>query len=149
RAEIRKPGLAERMASGEMRPDFGPPALHPSAGAVLVSARPPLIAFNVELEVADLALAKQVAAAIREPGLPGVRAIGLLLPERSRAQVSTNIHDFTRTSPAAVLEAVRARAAVAGAELVGLAPRAAFEGFPPAVPLRGLRTIEDSLASER
>ncbi|MBA2506338.1 MAG: glutamate formiminotransferase [Thermoleophilaceae bacterium] len=149
RAAIRKPGLAERIASGEMTPDFGPLELHPTAGAVLVTARPPLIAFNVDLASDDVALAQEIAAEIREPGLPGVRAIGLLLDDRGRAQVSTNIHDHARTSPAAVVEAVAGRAEIAEAELVGLAPAAAFADFPENVPIRGLRTIEDALASER
>ncbi len=152
RAELRRGGpaeLARRMAAGQLRPDFGPRELHPTAGAVLVAARPPLIAFNVELAPeATLEQARDVAAVIREggrEGLPGVRAIGLWLDNLGIAQVSTNVEDFAATSPAAVVAAVGRHAPVAGAELVGLAPQAAFTDFPAAVPLRGYATIEDAL----
>jgi glutamate formiminotransferase/glutamate formiminotransferase/formiminotetrahydrofolate cyclodeaminase len=133
-------GLAERMESGELVPDYGPPRAHERAGAVLAAARPPLVAFNVDLATEDLELAKSIAAELRESGgdgLPGVRALGLHLPERGRAQVSTNVHDHRAVPLAAIVERVRAKAPVAEAELVGLAPRAAFEGFPEDVPLRG------------
>ena len=153
RAQLRRggpDGLAARIASGEQRPDFGPPALHPSAGAVLVAARPPLVAFNVELGPgATLDDARTIAARIREggrDGLPGVRAIGLWLAARGCAQVSTNIEDPGRVTPAELLAAVSRLGPVAEAELVGLAPAAALAGFPDAVPLRGVATIEDALA---
>jgi glutamate formiminotransferase / 5-formyltetrahydrofolate cyclo-ligase len=152
RAELRRGGPAElsrRIEAGELAPDFGPPRLHPTAGAVLVAARPPLVAFNVELDpAATLEDAKAIAARIREggpEGLPRLRAIGLWLSERGLAQVSTNVEDHRATPLAAVVAAVARHAAVAGAELVGLAPRAAFDGFPDDVPLRGYATIEDSL----
>ena len=85
--------LAERMRSGELVADFGPAAPHPSAGATLVTARPPLAAFNVELDTDDVEVARAVAAELRESGggLGGVRAIGVDLGDR--AQVSTNVHD--------------------------------------------------------
>lgn len=152
RAELRRggpAGLAARIAAGELRPDFGPPELHPTAGAVLVAARPPLVAFNVELQPpATVQDAKEIAALIREggrEGLAGVRAIGLWLDETGVAQVSTNVEDHVATPLATVVGAVASHAPVAGAELVGLAPRAAFDGFPEAVPLRGYATVEDSL----
>jgi len=156
RAELRRGGpaqLARRIAAGELRPDFGPPRLHPTAGAVLVAARAPLIAFNVEL-VAGRSPdeARAIAARIREggeDGLPAVRAIGLWLERAGHAQVSTNIEDHLQTTPAGVVEAVARLAgaeAIAGAELVGLAPRAAFDDWPGEVPLAGLETIEDALA---
>ena len=152
RAELRRGGpeaLAARIAAGELAPDAGPARLHPTAGAVLVAARPPLIAFNVELAPpATLATARQIAAQIREggpEGLAGVRAIGLRLPRGGIVQVSTNVEDHAATSPAQVVEAVRRHAPVAGAELVALAPRAALEGFPPDVPLRNRALIEDRL----
>jgi glutamate formiminotransferase len=110
----------------------------------LAAARPPLIAFNLELEGGDLELARRIAAEIRESGggLPGVRAIGLYLQERGRPQVSTNVHDFRATPLRELVGAVRERAQRAGAEvaeaeLVGLAPEAALEGFPADVPIRG------------
>jgi glutamate formiminotransferase len=153
RAQLRRGGpaaLAERIDSGELVPDYGPRKLHPTAGAVLVAARPPLIAFNVELgPSATVADARRTAAAIREGGehgLPGVRAIGLWLDHLGLAQVSTNIEDHEGTSPAQVVAAVAEHAPVAGAELVGLAPRAAFADFSPDVPLRGYATIEDALS---
>ncbi len=152
RAQLRRGGpaeLARRIAAAELAPDFGPEALHPTAGAVLVGARPPLIAFNVELgPSATLQDARAIAAAIREggeEGLPGVRAIGLWLTQLGLAQVSTNVEDHRRASPAAVVAAVARRAPVVGAELVGLAPRAAFADFPDDVALRGYETIEDAL----
>jgi glutamate formiminotransferase/glutamate formiminotransferase/formiminotetrahydrofolate cyclodeaminase len=152
RAELRRggpEGLASRIAAGELRPDFGPGELHPSAGAVLVGARPPLIAFNVELAPpSTLADAKEIAAAIREGGAEGlesVRAIGVWLAERRVAQVSTNIEDHRKTPLATVVQAIGRRAGVAQAELVGLAPRAAFDDFPDDIPIRGRATIEDAL----
>jgi glutamate formiminotransferase len=152
RAELRRGGPAElrrRIDAGELKPDFGPPNLHPSAGAVLVAARPPLVAFNVELEPpATVDDAKQIAAHIRESGdegLTGLRAIGLWLGESGRAQVSTNVEDHRATPLRAVVEAVARHAPVAGAELVGLAPEAAFEQFPKDIPLRGYATIEQTL----
>ncbi|HYI80121.1 MAG TPA: hypothetical protein VEW67_04600 [Thermoleophilaceae bacterium] len=158
RADLRRGGwrgLAERMERGELVPDFGPPRAHPTAGAVLATARPPLVAFNVDLDSDDLELARAIAADIRESapgGLAGVRAIGLLLDERGRAQVSTNVHDHRVTPLAAIVDAVRDRAPVAEAELVGLAPEAAFEGFPSDVPLRGFdparHLIENALRSD-
>lgn len=152
RAQLRRGGPAElgrRIAAGELKPDFGPPQLHPTAGAVLVAARPPLIAFNVELAPpATVEDARRIAALIREggdEGLPGLRAIGLWLKESGVAQVSTNIEQHRAAPPAAVVAAVSRHAPVAGAELVGLTPQEAFAGFPADIPLRGYATIEDSL----
>jgi len=132
-------GLAERLESGEVVPDFGPHRAHPSAGVILAAARPPLVAFNVDLDSDDVELARRVALSLRESngGLAGVRALGLYLPDRGRAQVSTNVEDHRRTPLREVVEAVRTQAPVAEAELVGLAPQAAFEGFPEDVHLRG------------
>ncbi|CAN5498806.1 glutamate formimidoyltransferase [soil metagenome] len=157
RAELRRggpAGLAERIASGAVVPDFGPARAHPSAGVVLAAARPPLVAFNVDLETGDVEVARAIAADIRESaagGLPGVRAIGLYLVDRGRAQVSINVHDHRATSLRDVVEAVRARGSVAEAELVGLAPAAALEGFPGDVALRGFdprrHVLEEALRS--
>jgi glutamate formiminotransferase/glutamate formiminotransferase/formiminotetrahydrofolate cyclodeaminase len=146
-------GLAERLRAGELRPDYGPPHVHPTAGATLVTARPPLLAFNVDLASDDVDLARRIAAVLRESGggLPGVRAIGLHLPARGRAQVSTNVHDHRAVPLRAVVEAVAAHAEVAEAEIVGLVPSEALEGFPPEVPLRGFdpsrHVIENALRS--
>lgn len=145
RAELRRSGpqrLARAIAAGELVPDFGPRRLSPTAGAVLVAARPPLVAFNLVLEPpATLAQARDIAARIREDGpegLPGVRAIGLALARAGgTSQVSTNVEDHRATPLAAVVAAVRRHADVRAAELVGLAPRAALEGFPAGVPIEG------------
>ena len=153
RAELRRGGpakLAERIDAGELRPDFGPKEPHPTAGAVLVAARPPLVAFNVELAPpARLEDARSIAARIREggrEGLESVRAIGLWLDAGEVAQVSTNVEDHRATPLAKVVEAVARHAAPSRAELVGLAPRAAFDGFPDELPVANRRTIEDALA---
>ena len=154
RAELRRGGpeeLQRKLDSEQLRPDFGPPNLHPTAGAVLVAVRPPLVAFNIELEPpATIEDAKEVARHIREggdQGLHGVRAIGLWLAESQLAQVSTNVEDHRATPLRAVVEAVAQHAPVRGAELVGLAPEAAFDRFPTNIPLRGYATIEQSLQS--
>jgi glutamate formiminotransferase / 5-formyltetrahydrofolate cyclo-ligase len=153
RAFLRRGGLAEldrRIHAGALTPDFGPPRLHPTAGAVLVAARPPLVAFNVELAPpATPADARAIAAAIREggpEGLPGVRALGLALTAQGGiAQVSTNVEDHRAVSLAEVVAAVARHAPVQAAELVGLAPARAFDGFPDDVPVKGRRTVEDAL----
>jgi glutamate formiminotransferase len=146
RAYFRNGGLPElwlRMESGELQPDFGPPLPHPKGGATLVTARPPLAAFNVELDSGDLEVARAVAAGLRESGggLPGVRAIGLRLSS-GRGQVSTNVHDPLSVPLRAVVEGVRELAAPLGArpleaELVGLVPATALADYPADVPLRG------------
>jgi glutamate formiminotransferase len=156
RAAIRAGGptrLAERMAAGELKPDYGPSTPHETAGAVLVTARPPLIAFNLDLDTDDVELARAVAARLRESGggPPGVRAIGLHLPARGRAQVSFNVHDHRAVPLRILVEGVRREAPVAEAELVGLAPAAAFEGFPEDLPIRDFdpdrKLIENALRS--
>jgi glutamate formiminotransferase / 5-formyltetrahydrofolate cyclo-ligase len=152
RASIRTGGpreLARRMSEGDLTPDYGPRTLDLRTGAVLVAARPPLVAFNVELATDDVAAAKRIAAEIREAngGLPGVRAIGLYLPKRGRAQVSTNVHDHLKTPLAEIVARVERHAPIAEAEIVGLAPRAALDGFPENVPLRHSGSIENALGS--
>jgi glutamate formiminotransferase len=156
RADLRRGGpavLAERVAAGELSPDYGPAEIHPSAGATLVTARPPLVAFNVELATDDVELAKQIAAELREKpgggGLPGVRAIGLLLDARDCAQVSLNVHDHTAVPLAEIVARVERRAPVAEAELVGLAPAAALEGLPDDLHVRNRRTIEEALGTSQ
>ncbi|HEY6144955.1 MAG TPA: hypothetical protein VIV13_01665 [Solirubrobacterales bacterium] len=146
RAYFRNGGLTElwlRMESGELRPDFGPDLPHRSAGATLVTARPPLAAFNVELDSGVVEVARAVAAGLRESGggPAGVRAIGLLLSS-GRAQVSTNVHDPLAVPLGEVVARVRELAAPLGArpleaELVGLVPQAALADYPADVPIRG------------
>jgi glutamate formiminotransferase len=145
RAELRRggtDGLARRLREGELRPDFGPARVDSRTGATLVAARPPLVAFNLLLAApAALEDARAAAAAVREggaDGLPGVRAIGLWLAREGAAQVSLNVEDPEAVPLRDVVAAVRARVPVAAAELVGLAPRAAFAGFPDDLPVRGL-----------
>jgi len=146
-------GLAERLESGALTPDAGPARLHPSAGAVLITARPPLVAFNLELASAGIEAARRIAARLRESGggPAGVRAIGLELAASGRAQVSVNVHDPDGVPLRRIVELVAAEAEVAEAELVGLAPAAALEGFPAEVPLRGFdpnrHVIEQALRS--
>lgn len=151
RAYFRSGGLAElalRMESGELEPDFGPRLPHRTAGATLVTARPPLAAFNVELDSGDLEIARSVAAGLREAGagLPGVRAMGLVLSS-GRGQVSANVHDPLAVPLAQVVERVRQLAAPLGArpveaELVGLIPAGALAGYPDDVPIRGFDPAE-------
>jgi glutamate formiminotransferase / 5-formyltetrahydrofolate cyclo-ligase len=133
RAQLRRAGGLAQFA-----PDFGPREPHPTAGATLVAARPPLVAFNVEVD-APVERAREIAAGLRAD--LDVRALGLQLS--STVQVSTNIEDHTRVTAADVVAYVAARAPVTGAELVAPAPRAALAGFPPDVPLRGPPAIED------
>jgi glutamate formiminotransferase len=146
RSFFRAGGLVElrrRLGSGELRPDFGPAELHPSAGATLVTARAPLAAFNVELEGAEIETAREVAGRLRESGggLPGVRAIGIDLGD-GRTQVSINVHDPITVPLAQVAERVRELAAdkdarAVAAEIVGLIPEAALDGWPDDLPLPG------------
>ena len=130
-------GLREEIATNPDRaPDFGPTRLHPRGGAVAVGARKPLIAFNINLRTADLALAIKIANTIRESsgGMPAVQAMGVLLENPGRpamAQVSTNLVDWERTGIAAVVGEVRRLAREAGTdvdhcELIGLAPTGAL-----------------------
>ena len=129
--DIRKPqyeGLAELLDTTHV-PDAGPRTLHPTAGAIVIGARPPLIAFNIELDTADLKLAQRIAKEIRESsgGLLAVQAKGFMLTDPPRAQVSMNLLDHTVTSLPSVWREVASRAAAAGVrilrgELIGLIP---------------------------
>ena len=145
RAYFREGGpteLGRRMKSGELEPDLGPPEPHPTAGATLCTAREPLVAFNVELDTPDPEVARAVAAELREAGggLDGVRALGLQR-ESGQCQVSMNVQDPIGVPLATVIAEIKRLAAEHGArpveaELVGLAPEAAFEGYPDDVPIR-------------
>lgn len=126
-------GLKSEIARPERHPDFGPPRLHPTAGATCVGARPFLIAYNVNLSTPDVTVAQRIAEAVREKdgGLTNVRAIGLYLSARHQAQVSMNLLDAERTPVHRVLEMVRREAArygvsVTGTEIVGLVPAGAL-----------------------
>lgn len=137
-----------RGAFGDLVPDCGPAAPHPSAGAAAVGARPLLVAYNVWLAEPDLALARRVAAAVRRPE---VRTLGLQVGDR--VQVSMNLIDPLAVGPGAATDAVAALAAVAGCELVGLVPEAVLEAEDPArwdeLDLAADRTIEARLTAAR
>ncbi|HYA09690.1 MAG TPA: glutamate formimidoyltransferase [Gaiellaceae bacterium] len=120
--------LARRVADAELAPDYGPARLDERAGAVLVGARRPLIAFNVNLR-GSLEAAREVAAVVRERdgGFPGVRALGLELPSAGLVQVSMNVEDYEAAALHEIVARVEQEAAargaeVAGSELVGLMP---------------------------
>jgi glutamate formiminotransferase len=139
-------GLERRVADGELEPDAGPRTIDPRTGAVLVGARAPLVAYNVDLATDDASVARAVAAAVREStgGLPGVQAIGLRLPRAGRTQVSMNVVDLER-SPVhevyarVVAEAVARGVAVEGGELVGLVPTGVVEAAAAAgAPVPGI-----------
>jgi glutamate formiminotransferase len=124
--------LQRRIDAGELIPDFGPRVLDERAGGVIVGARRPLIAFNVNLETDDVEVARAIASVVREKGggFPGVRALGLALPRAGHAQVSMNIEDYEVAALHDILARVEREAhargvEVSGSELVGLMPSAA------------------------
>ena len=129
---FRRGGLEElrrRIDAGELVPDDGPRGIDPRSGAVLVGARPFLVAYNVELATDDLGVAREIAAAIRESsgGMPGAQAIGLALPGSGRVQVSMNVIDVERAPLHDVVRRIREEASARGVEvrageLVGLVP---------------------------
>jgi len=118
----------------ERAPDVGPPRLHETAGAIVVGARPFLIAFNVNLRTGNISVARKIARAVRarDGGLPFVKALGMELKSRGLVQVSMNLVDYETTGLSEAYDAVRKHAEllgveVVGAELVGLAPQAALD----------------------
>ena len=149
-ADIRRgefEGLVTKLASSDWAPDYGPSRPHPTAGATVIGARRPLIAFNVNLATDRIETAKAVAAAVRESsgGLPFVKALGIALPDRGIVQVSMNLTNFERTSIVRAFGTVREEAERRGAlvvesEIVGLVPEAAL---PPA-PIQTLQLVRFS-----
>jgi glutamate formiminotransferase/glutamate formiminotransferase/formiminotetrahydrofolate cyclodeaminase len=140
--------LQSRLDAGELKPAYGPPWLDERTGAVLVGARRPLIAFNVNLRGASVEVAREIAAAVRESGggFPGVRALGLDLPSAGRVQVSMNVEDYEAAALHEIVARIEREAAahgaeVEGSELVGLMPAGAavaaagallrIDGFDP------------------
>jgi len=113
-------GLQQRIDTGELTPDFGPTQLHDRAGGVILGARRPLIAFNVNLR-GDLAVARSIASVVREKGggFPGVRALGLDLPRAGLVQVSMNVEDWEASALHEIVERISSEAAAHGAEVVG------------------------------
>jgi glutamate formiminotransferase len=112
--------LGRRLERGELAPDFGPLKLDEGAGGVLVGARRPLIAFNVNLR-GSLEAAREIARVVRERdgGFPGVRALGLVLPRAGLVQVSMNVEDYEAAALHEIVERVEQEAAACGAEVVG------------------------------
>ena len=132
--------LQRRIDAGELRPDYGPAELDERAGGVIVGARRPLIAFNVNLATDDVEIARAIAGVVREKGggFPGVRALGLLLPRAGRAQVSMNVEDYEAAALHEIVQRVEDEARahgveVADAELVGLMPAGAAAAAAGAV----------------
>jgi glutamate formiminotransferase len=124
----------EIAANADRRPDFGEPQVHPTAGATVVGARKPLIAYNINLDTSDVGIAKYIAKRVRfsSGGFRYVKAMGVLLKDRNQAQVSMNLTDFQHTSMELVFETVRREAErygvnVASSEIVGLIPQRALE----------------------
>jgi glutamate formiminotransferase len=159
-AYFRRGGLRElerRVETRELEPDAGPRRLDPRTGAVLVGARPPLVAYNIALATDDVGVARDIAAIVRESGggMPGVQAIGLYLPRSGCAQVSMNVLDLDRSPLHEVVARVVAEAGtkgveVRGGELVGLVPARALEAARAAdVQVPGVdetRVLERALA---
>ena len=131
-ATIRKgqfEGMAEKVQQEEWEPDFGGRRIHPTGGVVAVGARPPLVAYNLNLNTSDVQIAKNIAKIIREKdgGLRCVKAMGFMLEDRGIAQVSINMTDYRVTPLYRVTELVKAEARrygvqVIGTEVVGLCP---------------------------
>lgn len=150
-ADVRKgefEGLAAKMSRPEWKPDFGPDGPHPTAGAVAIGARAPLIAYNINLATRDLAIAERIAKSIRHigGGFRYVKAMGVDLADRGLVQVSINMTNFRKTPLHRVFECVKSEAerhgvSVVGSEIVGLTPADALfmaaehylrlEGFTP------------------
>jgi glutamate formiminotransferase len=142
--------MGEKVKEEQWIPDFGGQRIHPTGGVVGVGARPPLIAYNINLSTSDLSIASKIAKIIRRSGggFDCVKALGVMLEERNIAQVSINMTDFTKTPLYRVVELVKAEAArygvhVVGTEIVGLCPMNALfdaaeyylqiEDFDPAI----------------
>ena len=151
-------GLGAKLIRPAWRPDYGPPAPHPSAGAAAIGARGPLVAFNVNLASDDIGIARRIARTVRASGggLPHVKAIGVRLspPRKNCVQVSMNLTDYRRTPLSVALASVAREAAregieIAGTELVGLVPQDAVDGSAGGTPMfdviRPHRTIEAQL----
>lgn len=137
-ADIRRggfEGFSTKIAEPAWTPDYGAPRIHPTAGVTVIGARFFLIAFNAVLETADVAAARAIARRVRESGggLPAVRALGVYLASRGRAQVSMNLVDYRRTPILTALDRVRREAEALGTrvletEVIGLVPEEAALG---------------------
>ena len=126
-------GLKVSIQEENRHPDFGEPRLHPTAGATVVGARMPLVAFNVNLGTNKKEIADQIARSVRESngGFKNVKGMGVVLEERGQVQVSMNLENYRTTPIYRVLEVIRREAArygvpVVGTELIGLVPQEAL-----------------------
>lgn len=126
-------GMAEKVKDPEWEPDFGGARIHPTGGVVAVGARPPLVAYNLNLNTSDVQIAKNIAKIIREKdgGLNNVKAMGFMLEDRNIAQVSINMTDYRVTPLYRVTELVKSEAkrygvTVIGSEVIGLCPMKAL-----------------------
>ena len=155
-ADIRRgeyEGFADKIKKDEWKPDYGPQAVHPTAGATVVGARMPLVAFNINLDTDDLEIANKIARKVRHSsgGLRFVKAIGIDLSERNIVQVSMNMTDYTQTSLYQAFEMVKFEAKrygvnVIGSELIGLLPAQAL--FDVAEYYLGLEDFESEQIME-
>ena len=126
-------GLKEAIKTPERQPDFGPAQMHPKAGAVAVGARPPLVAYNINLDTDNVDIAKAIARTIRgsSGGYPSIKALGVLIEETGKAQVTINVCNYKEVSLARVFETVKSEAErygvnITGSEIVGLVPMEAL-----------------------
>ncbi|MFY9140715.1 MAG: glutamate formimidoyltransferase [Thermacetogeniaceae bacterium] len=126
-------GLKEAIKTPERQPDFGPAQMHPKAGAVAVGARPPLVAYNINLDTDNVDIAKAIARTIRgsSGGYPSIKALGVLIEETGKAQVTINVCNYKEVSLARVFETVKIEAErygvnITGSEIVGLVPMEAL-----------------------
>ena len=154
-AQVRRPryeGLSEAMARPGGKPDFGPAKPHPTAGAAVVGARPFLIAYNIQLSTTDVAVARRIAARMRERdgGLPAVQALGIELASQGCAQLSMNLLDHETTPLWRVWEeaerlAAEERVSLLDSELIGLAPAAALVAVADHIGSGSFHTAEQRL----
>ncbi|MEW6661063.1 MAG: glutamate formimidoyltransferase [Bacillota bacterium] len=126
-------GLKETIHLPERQPDFGPARVHPTAGATAVGARPPLIAYNINLSTSDVNVAKAIARAIRgsSGGYRSIKALGVMLEDKNVAQVTINVCNFREVPLHRVFETVKSEASrcgvsIIGSEIVGLVPMEAL-----------------------
>ena len=127
-------GMAEKMLDQDKwKPDFGPSTIHPTGGVTAIGARMPLIAYNINLDTDNLAIADKIAKAIRHisGGFRYCKALGVMLEDRNIAQVSINLTDYTKTPVYRVFETVKMEAKrygvnILGSEVVGLIPQQAL-----------------------
>ncbi len=146
-ADVRRPRFEGYRDLANLRSDFGPNQVHPTAGCVAVGARPVLIAYNIDLETNEIRIAREIAREIRESGggFPGIKALGLSIAGRGCAQVSMNVCDHRATGLREIFRAVRDRSenrgvGIRSSEIIGLCPREALpEGVAEEIRLEGFR----------